>query len=67
MPSYSSTLAMVLNTSHGIDEVDECQKYMRDHRTEQVSTSKRILRKVKSQTRKPYWFVRYHLTKAGLR
>ena len=64
MPSYSSTLAMVVNESHGIDKVEECRQYMRDNSIKRAPISKRIFRKVRSQSKIPYWFVRYHLTKA---
>lgn len=67
MLSYSATLAMVLNTAQGIDKVGECQQYIRDHRTQHVSLLRRVLRKAKAQSNKPYWFVRYHLTKAQLK
>ncbi len=67
MLSYSATLAMVFNEPEGIDKVDAFRQYIQDHRTQQVSLLRRVLRKVKAQTKKPYWFVRYYLTKAQIK
>lgn len=68
MPSYSATLAMILNEPGAVDRVDVCRTYLEEHQPTVPPRERwrRPLRTLKRLSKTPYWFIRYYLARIAL-